>query len=223
MVPPGSGANNVFSVSVGFGSSAQSVTGNDTYSYPVPPSVTRVSGCSDQGSVTTNCPPIALNAVYACSFVVCLLWWLALLTLLFSGAQIRLTVYGSAFGSSGAAVTVGGHVCQHVTQVAGQENTLLTCDLPQVLSSSLLLVVQAYCLLIACWCRPLVSCFPWWLLKVHSLALACPLCPMRLQLSTRSKEREPVSTRCGCVMHWFCSCVCRATTPSTAHALAVSF
>jgi hypothetical protein len=107
---PGDGLAMVFTVCVGYGSGALCATGTDTYSYPVPPIVSTVSGCPTDTSDgrTTYCPTDGL----------------------ISGGAVYLTITGQYFGLSGAAVLVGESTCTSVVHTSGFEDRSLSCILP---------------------------------------------------------------------------------------------
>jgi hypothetical protein len=107
---PGDTQFNIFKVSHGTGTSTQSGYGSDTYSFPIPPVVTRVSGCIDVDNTTIGCPTDGISST--------------------TSSSITLTIFGSSFGTQGASVTIGGNTCFNTLHVSGYESTQLTCTLP---------------------------------------------------------------------------------------------
>ncbi|CEO95040.1 hypothetical protein PBRA_003853, partial [Plasmodiophora brassicae] len=87
----------VFVVTVGNQASAP---GTDTFSYPVPPTVTGVSGCTDVGNTTINCPTVGGSTM---------------------------TVTGTSFTLTSMSVVVGGSLCPILSIVS---STRITCQLP---------------------------------------------------------------------------------------------
>lgn len=110
-VPLGSGGPYVFTVTIGDDNAAQSITGIDTYTYPVAPSIDQVRGCTqvDGEMFTEDCPTAGLDA---------------------SSDPVILTMYGSDFGGSGATVTVGGAVCANPKHSSTNPFAELSCELP---------------------------------------------------------------------------------------------
>ena len=109
LTQPGVG-DNVFRVTVGPAYGAAVVFSTDVYSYPVPPTVVSVSGCTDVGNTTTNCPTSAVQSG--------------------SSAVVTLTVVGTSFQVFSTAVSIGGVVCSNVIAWPGLETEKLTCLLP---------------------------------------------------------------------------------------------
>lgn len=106
----GTGSGYVFTVTA---LNQASAPGTDTYNYVTPPTITSVTGCTDVGNGTTNCPTIG---------------------------GITLTVTGTAFGSSTdtLSVSIGTNVCTNVVFVA---TTKVTCTLGQGAGSNLLVTL----------------------------------------------------------------------------------
>jgi WW domain/IPT/TIG domain len=100
----GRGINLVFRVNVG----GQVAISPDTFSYPNPPTVKRVQGCSSSsaGSIAAGCPSIGAT---------------------------QLTIWGTFFSNSSDAMTVlvGGQECKIQMQQVGQvDDDFLVCALP---------------------------------------------------------------------------------------------
>jgi hypothetical protein len=91
----------VFTVTVG----GQQSEGTDSITFPVTPSIDRVSGCTDVANATTNCPT--------------------------AGGTV-ITLYGRNFvrsSTSALTTTVGGVDCAGATPVDGTGSTQMTCTL----------------------------------------------------------------------------------------------
>ena len=99
----GSGGRYVFEVTAVNSKSAESPF---TFKYPTVPTVNRVSGCTDIGNATFDCPTNGLNNM--------------------TNSAITLTIDGLDFASMDMTVTLGGSACIPIFS----SNTRLFCELP---------------------------------------------------------------------------------------------
>lgn len=117
---PGKGIGYRFQVTIGSGSYAYpAVLGFDTYAYAAPPLISSISGCSDSGIETLNCPTTGLDP---------------------SGNTMRVTITGSQFAGAVDSVTIGGRDCIYINSIV--YDTQITCVLPAGLGLDVLVVVN---------------------------------------------------------------------------------